>query len=157
MDWYFGYVRLYWIVKWSRFALLTGPWPVFLLCMMIPPDDMMIPTNNQWMFSFVCIWDKGGLRPPVAPSGRMFSVHVLQKNMSRICDMWYVICDMQQIIPAIFLISVFLYLSSKKKEEKTPLLIFTKTKYFIQTQIFEKLRESCGKVAGILREFKISK
>jgi len=56
---------------------------------------------------------------------------------------------MQQIIPAIILISVFLYLSSKKKEEKTPLLIFTKTKHFLQTQIFEKLRESCGNFAGI--------
>jgi hypothetical protein len=43
----------------------------------------------------------------------------------------------------------------KKNRWITPLLIFIKTKHFIQNRFFEKLPESCRKVAGKLPEISI--
>ena len=63
----------------------------------------------------------------------------------------------QKKIPAIFRKLIFWDPFQKKIDEKTPLFIFTKSKHFLETQIFEILQKSCRKVAEKLRELIISK
>jgi len=46
-----------------------------------------------------------------------------------------------------FLRFLIFVMSSKKNRWITPLLVFTKTKHFLQTRFFEKLPESCRKIA----------